>query len=326
MPTDPLPSQPKESLAPKEKKEAPLTLSQIEELSGKRKLETKEVERREDLMQIRDGLQTLHDENPKLKIEQFYRQVEGLAPSEVEALSNAIFDIFSLSEKGVGKFNQLVDGNKTAELSSLIYSGVSFLDRCYRSYHAGKDVLSALEKNLQDLNSAPMPLLIQAKPGVIRILVKVEGTSFTWDYPGTLSRKAASPASAPKIIPEEPEAEEDMLESVGVYEEQEPEIDEEELGPQAQTPHSSGFFEGAENDDPAQRAGRWKEFLRQNASEKQMGIMKGGILEDKAGVLSDEEKAGVDSMSYEELVDYATGPYLDTLVEKNPEYLMEVDG
>jgi hypothetical protein len=307
--------------------EAPLTLTQLEGLGAKRKLGSKEYERRESLTQIRDGLQALEEENPQLKTDQFYKQVEGLAPSMVEPLSNSIFDIFALSGKGVSKFNQLVEGNKAWELSSLICSGVSLLDRCYRSYHAGKDVLSALEKNLQDLNPAPMPLLIQAKPKVVRVLLSVDGKSFTWDCPGTLTGKGVPLPSVPKVsfIAEAPEEEEeDTLEGMELHQEHD---EDEDLEPQALTLNTSGLFEGAEDDTPAQRADRWREFVRQRAvDEDTVAKIKSRLLDDKAGVLNDEEKAAVDGMGFEDIVSYTTGPYMDKLVEKNPEYLMDIDG
>ncbi len=331
--TDRLPSVPQESS--KEKEPVVLSLAQLETLASERKLEAAEYERREALMQIRDGLQTLKQENPKLKTESFYKQLEILLPSMAQKLSYSIFDISGLSDKGVSRFNQLVDANKAAELSSLICFGVGLLNTASERYQAPQEVLVALEKNLSDLGSVSPPLVIQAKPGVLRVLLNLNGQTFTWDCSGSLNVKKSQGTEkvASTLNVQEPEA---ILESPVEEDAFEEEEDRESLSsldneieieqPEIPTPQGSGLFEGSENDSPAQRADRWKQYIGQTANEDRMSAMKVHVINDQAGVLNDDEKAAIDQMSYDDFVEYASGPYMDTVAEKNPDFMMSIDG
>lgn len=305
----------------------------MKETEEQKKTAREDLERKEAFDQVAEHLNVLKQNQPSLKAERFLSQLKPLPTRYLVAFSEQIFDLYELSPKGVAEFNRLTSRPTPYLLMQRISALSCLQNKCLGHWNAPREVLEKIELAFSDLAPYTLPLLIQAKPDTVRVSFRVEEAFYSWDFKGSL---AASPELLLTTVVYEEEPSESLAEEPALVDEEaemedevEPEeaLDEIEITPpEIPTPFSSGLFEGSENDTPSQRADRWKQYIGQTANEERMTTFKNAVLRDDAGVLSDHEAGAIEQMSYDDFVEYASGSYLDTLAEKNPEFLMNIDG
>lgn len=296
---------------PKETKKSPSALAPQKKFQD-RALEREKQERDEVLSQIEEGLSILAEDQPLLQIDVLGLKLEKCSTPMLTQFAKTIFDLYDLTPEGVKTFNQLVETDQTNELISRVSSSVYLINRCRDVYHAPQEVVDAAMSSLQNLEKSPLINCIQAKPGVLRLSIRLSGKFYTWDTGGTVNSPVKEVPEKPKVVVEPTH----------------------EFTEEVMKAFAAEVFKGSEDDTVEERLARVKRLLTEAVLSEAgtQHLISDQVIENIQDSFAnldfiwerEGEKEEVMNMSPDELRNYLAYEFFPRMAEKSPKSLMAV--